>query len=77
MSEWWEPEPTDDAWLKRIRDDYPDNANESDHWLRDYYAEGRRYAVTWDHLGDAYAEYEELADAYRKLRAALPQDAAP
>lgn len=69
MREWWEPRQTDAAWLKRIRDDYPDNAGESDDWLREYYAEGRRYAVTWDHTGDAYDQFEALADAYLKLRA--------
>ena len=71
--EWWEPTLTDAAWLARIREDYPNNADESDDWLRDYYADGRKYAVTWDHVGDAYDDWEMLADAYLKLRATVQQ----
>lgn len=25
---------------------------------------GRKYRVLWDHIGDAYGDYEPLADAY-------------
>lgn len=69
-TKWWQPVLTDDEWLARIREDYPENAAESDDWLRDNYADGQKYAVTWDHLGDAYANWEELADAYLELRSA-------
>lgn len=38
--------------------------------LHDYYNHGKKYSTTWDHVGDAYAEYEKLADAYLALLAA-------
>jgi hypothetical protein len=66
--EWWKPVLTDDAWLARIRADYPENAAQSDEWLRVYYANGRKYAVTWNHLGDAMDDWEQLADAYLLLK---------
>lgn len=75
--EWWEPQPTDAAWLARLRSDYEDKAGWSDEQLMDYFNEyGRKYAVTWDHVGDAYEQFEALADAYLKLRAASTSTAA-
>jgi hypothetical protein len=35
--------------------------------VRDTYAGGYKYADTWDHLGDARHDYEQLADAYLDL----------
>ena len=61
---WWEPVPTDAAYFARLRSDYPENAHMSDDELRDHYEVHEKYVVTWDHVGDAYAEYEPLADAY-------------
>jgi len=64
---WWFPVLCDYEWFKKIREDYPENADESDDFLIDYYNDGRKYSVTWDHVGDAYADYEELADAFFEL----------
>jgi hypothetical protein len=61
---WWVPVPTDANWLARIRSDYPDHAEDSDDELREHFAHGRKYAVLWDHVGDAYADFQPLADAF-------------
>jgi len=68
--EWWEPVLADAAYIARLRKDYPEKCDGmSDEWVLDYYAEGRKYPVTWDHVGDAYEQYEKLADAYLALKA--------
>jgi hypothetical protein len=68
---YWFPKLTDDAWIARVRSDYPDDTEGmSDGWVRDTYAGGYKYADTWDHLGDARHDYEMLADAYLDLLAA-------
>lgn len=59
---------TDDAWIASVRADYPEEtAGMSDDCVRDTYAHGCKYADTWDHLGDAREDYEQLADAYLDL----------
>lgn len=40
----------------------------TDEEIVDEYADSRRYAVTWGHVGDAYGQFEPLADAYFKLK---------
>lgn len=67
---WW-PELTDAAWLARIRGDYEEAADMSDDEIRDYYAEGCKYADTWDHVGDARGDWEKLADAFFARDAAI------
>lgn len=72
MSEkpWWFPTLTDAAWIAQIRADYPDDTRDmDDDEVREHYADGWKYADTWDHLGDAREEYEKLADAYLALLA--------
>lgn len=64
---WWLPILADEKWCTRIRSNYPNDAAMDDESLRNKYANGRKYAVTWDHLGDAYDQFESLADAYRAL----------
>lgn len=72
---WWFPELTDDAWLARIRAEYPEETAElDDDTVRDEYANGRKYADTWDHLGDARDQFEELADAYLAILAKAGSD---
>jgi hypothetical protein len=67
--EWWEPELADGAYIARLRQDYPEKCEDkSDEWLLEYYNEGRKYVVLWDHIGEAYAQFERLADAYFKLK---------
>ena len=58
---WW-PVPTDAAWGAQMRVDYPENAAFDDELMRQYYNHGRRYETPWDHIGEAYEEYEPLAD---------------
>ena len=73
--EWWEPTPTDPAWVERVRSDYPEAcAGHDDEWVRDKYANGRRYGVLWDHIGDAYEQFEALADAYLAMKRAAREE---
>lgn len=65
---WWFPVLADAAWCDRIRKDYPEDTDGmDDEEIREEYAHGWKYADTWDHLGDAREEYEQLADAYLAL----------
>ena len=57
----------DAEWCSRLRTDYPGKADCSDDELKDYFGEGWKYVDTWDHLGDARSNYEQLADAFLKL----------
>ena len=67
---WWHPQEADASWVARIREDYPNTtAGMGDQDIRDEYARGARYAVTWDDAGDAYEQFEPLADAYLSERA--------
>ena len=67
---WWFPVRTDAAWCEHVRKDLPeDTEGLSDEAIRDLYADGRKYDAMRDHLGDAYGEYKELADAYLNLLA--------
>ena len=67
---WWFPTLTNDEWIARVRADYPDDTRKmDDDDIRERYADGWKYADTWDHLGDARAGYEKLADAYLELLA--------
>ena len=63
----WFPVPTDSIWLKGIRDNYPNDAHMPDDELRELYNEGAKYENLWDHVGEAYEDYEKLADAYLEL----------
>lgn len=65
---WWWPELADDEWRDRLRKDYPEKAGWSDERLDDYFNEnGCKYVDTWDHLGDARAHHDKLADAFLNL----------
>jgi len=75
---WWFPQITNQEYCDRLRKDYPEGAKLSNDELIDIYANGRKYAVLWDHIGDAYEEYEKLADAYIDLlKTASQQVVAP
>jgi hypothetical protein len=64
---WW-PQPMNDEWRGRLRVDYPeDTVGLSDDGLDEKYGEGWKYVDTWDHLGDARSDWQELADAFLKL----------
>lgn len=67
---WWWPEVIDDDYLARLRADYPHKADLEDESLLDYFDDGKsngQFSTTWDHVGDAYDEYEKLARAFLAL----------
>ena len=71
---YWFPELCDAAYCKRLREDYPDDAADmSDEELIEHYNAGAKYSTTWDDIGDAYEEYEPLADAFLDLLEALKE----
>ena len=74
--DYWHPKITDVAWCKEIREEGydEDDADLDDEGIRDHYADGAKYAVTWDHVGDAKDDWEPMADDWILLckeRAAL------
>lgn len=64
---YWFPTLVDKPYFDQLRKDYPDNAHMSDEELHEYYANGAKYSTTWDHIGDAYEDFEPLADAFLTL----------
>lgn len=68
--QWWEPVLCDAKWVEEIRKDYPEKSDMDDDELKDYFNDDRKYQITWDHVGDAYEQYEKLADAYLILKQA-------
>ena len=61
-------EKTDNDWISRTREDYQeDTSNMTDEEVRDHYANGQKYVTLWDNVGEAYYDYEKLADAYLAL----------
>lgn len=72
---WWWPQLTDAAWCAQLREEgYEGTADATDEELREDFADGNKYSTTWDHTGDAYEQFEALADAFfeqqRELAAA-------
>jgi len=68
---WWFPEKVDAAHCAQLREDYPDKAEGmDDEELIEYFDNGQKYSTTWDHIGDAYEQYEPLVDAFLGLLAA-------
>ena len=62
---YWYPTRTDEDWCNEMRERYPEKTEGwNDEQVRDYYANGNKYHVVWDHVGDAYDDYEKLADAF-------------
>lgn len=64
---WWFPRVCDEAYCNELRKDTGDY-HLTDEELIDEYNEGAKYSKTWDHTGDAYEQFEPLADDYLKLR---------
>ncbi len=67
---WWWPSIIDDAHLARLREDYPEKSGWGDDELLEYFDNGKeigQFSTTWDHIGDAYPEYENLARAFLDL----------
>ena len=67
--EWWRPALCDASYFARLRADYPEDASMSDEELHEKYNEGRKYQCLWDHVGEAYGDWEQLADAFLDARA--------
>jgi hypothetical protein len=69
---WWWPQRVDDAYLSRLRKDYPEEAHLTDGELLAHFECEDKYAHLWDHLGDAYEQFEPVADLMLKLLATMP-----
>jgi len=69
--EWWWPQETDSAWCRETRNEgYKDEDKDADdEEIREEYADGQKYWTGWDHVGDAYEQFEPLADDWRRLKA--------
>lgn len=65
---WWFPVVCDESYFARLRADYPENASLSDEDLHEYYNGCQKYQNTWDNIGDAYDQFEKLADDWIKMR---------
>ena len=65
----WFPQLADADWAQRMRNDYPEHNmdNLSTEEVRYEMNDGCKYQILWDHVGDAYKDYEQLADAYLAL----------
>ncbi len=66
--EHWEPVLADAEYAEHLRKDYADDANMSDEDILFKYCGFRKYVILWDHVGDAYLDYERLADEYLKQK---------
>jgi len=64
---WWYPQLVDAELLAGLRKDYPESAHLSDEELAKEYECNQKYAVYWDHVGEAYEEYEKVADRMLEL----------
>lgn len=64
----WEPVLADAEYAEHLREDYADDAHMSDDEILDKYCDGKKYVILWDHLGDAYSDYEKVADDYLKQK---------
>lgn len=68
---WWYPILCDADYCDQLRKDYPENSDMDDEALIEHYNEGRKYQCLWDHTGDAYDDWEPLAEAYLTLLASV------
>lgn len=64
----WEPVLADAEYAEHLRKDYSDDANMSDDEILFKYCGFRKYVILWDHVGDAYLDYERLSDEYLKQK---------
>ena len=75
---WWYPQKINADYFQQIRDDYYDKTDWSDEEISGWLGLGdtQKYVTTWDHIGDAYSEYEPLADAFFELKTQLESERA-
>jgi hypothetical protein len=73
--EWWYPTIINDEYIAQLREDYPDETEDlDDESVLEYFNEfDQKYATTWDHVGDAYEEYEPLVEAFLEYEAKLKE----
>lgn len=71
---WWFPQFADGEWASNVRGEYDEAADMDDDEIIDEYNDGRKFVTLWDHVGDAYEDYEPLADAYLELRVLYQQE---
>jgi len=69
---WWPEQFDADKVRTEIQnDEWSEDAKEwlglDDEDLQEVAVEGKKYLTTWDHVGDAYRDYEPLADAFLKM----------
>jgi len=66
---WWWPVLVDEKLIAELRQDYPEKCDglDDDEVLCEFDLDCTKYADTWDHLGDARGEYEQLADAFLEI----------
>lgn len=69
----WYPRMADEEHFNELRKDYPDHSHKTDEELNNHFNRGRKYTVTWDHVGEAYGDYEKLADAFFELQTELKE----
>jgi hypothetical protein len=64
---WWYPVRCDAQYCEDLRKDYPENASMTDRELIEHYNDGRAFVCVWGTVGEAYGEWERLAEAYLAL----------
>lgn len=64
---YWYPVLADVDWCEYVRKDSPHLAHLTDEEIVDEVNEGAKYVTCWDNCGDAYFDYEKLADAFLQL----------
>lgn len=66
--EWWYPKLIDSDYVKKLREDYPDGTQGlDDEMALEKFDNSQKYSTLWDHVGEAYEQFEPLADAYLEL----------
>lgn len=66
---YWYPTLADSTYCEQLRKDYEGEVDElDDEELLEHFDHASKYVTTWDHTGDAYDDYEPLADAFLKAK---------
>jgi|GEM_PF-6581190 len=67
--EFWYPKLVDADYVQGLREDYPEEIEDDwdDDVVRDQFDCTSKYAQLWDNIGDAYDDFEPLADAFLEL----------
>lgn len=69
---WWYPVKCDADYCNQLREDMQDAVyGMSDEELVEEFNDGLKYQRLWDHIGDAYEQFEPLAEAYLELESRI------